>query len=102
MVRVRTIARIWRKSHSAIAKSVADKLLSMSISSDNLELMAASAILSLGVDVWYTLAHLTPKNSNQLGEQDVIIQASGPQARMECYIFIIRVARLASVVGIIP
>lgn len=66
---------------SEIAKQVGDQLLEDSVDSESIQLMAASAVLDIGVNVWYQLAQMTKDNSNQLGLQDLVVQASGPPSQ---------------------
>jgi len=66
---------------SAIAKQVGDQFLKDSVDSESLQLMAASAVLDLGVNIWYQIAQMTRDNSNQLGLQDLVVQASGPPSQ---------------------
>lgn len=61
-----------------IAKTVGNKLLEDSIDSGDIGVIAAAVILDLGVNAWSSIANLSNDNSNQLGEQDVVVPASGP------------------------
>lgn len=66
---------------SEIAKQVGDQLLEDSVDSESLQVTAASAVLDLGVNVWYEIAQMTKDNSNQLGLQNLVVSASGPPSQ---------------------
>lgn len=66
---------------SGIARSVGNKFLDESIDSGDIETIAAAAVIDLGVNAWYVLAHLSSNNSNQLGDQSLVIPASGPPSQ---------------------
>jgi hypothetical protein len=66
---------------SGIARSVGNKFLDESIDSGDIGTIAAAAVIALGVNAWYVLAHLSSDNSNQLGDQSLVISASGPPSQ---------------------